>query len=61
MKQYKVNFEKFMQDIEKREKARREEIEKLQEHEELNYARKLADLYRELPQNSIRYEKDRHS
>ena len=58
MKQYKLNFEKFMKDIEEREKARLQEIEKLQEQEELNYARKLADLYRELPQNSTRYGKD---
>lgn len=58
MKQYKLNFEKFMKDIEKREKDRLQEIEKLQEQEELNYARKLAELYRELPQNSTRYTKD---
>lgn len=58
MKQYKLNFEKFMKDIEKREKDHLQEIEKLQEQEELNYARKLAELYRELPQNSTRYTKD---
>jgi len=58
MKQYKLNFEKFVKDIEEKEKSRREEIEKLQEQEELNYARKLAELYRELPQNSTRYTKE---
>jgi len=58
MKQYKLNFEKFVKDIEEKEKSRREEIEKLQEQEELNYARKLAKLYRELPQNSTRYTKE---
>ena len=58
MKQYKLNFEKFMKDIEEREKSHLQEIEKLQEQEELNYARKLAELYRELPQNSTRYGKD---
>ena len=59
MKQYKLNFEKFMKDIEERERSRREEIERLNEQEELNYARKLAELYRELPQNSKRYTKER--
>tara|TARA_B100000282_G_C31728487_1_gene489709 strand:+ start:1097 stop:1282 length:186 start_codon:yes stop_codon:yes gene_type:complete len=58
MKQYKLNFEKFVKDIEEREKERLQEIEKLQEQEELNYARKLAELYRELPQNSTRYTRD---
>jgi len=58
MKQYKLNFEKFVKDIEEKEKSRREEIEKLQEQEEINYARKLAELYRELPQNSTRYTKE---
>ena len=58
MKQYKLNFEKFVKDIEEKEKSRREEIEKLQEQEELNYARKLAELYRELPQDSTRYTKE---
>ena len=57
MKQYKLNFEKFMKDIEEREKERLQEIERIQEQEELNYARKIAELYRELPQNSTRYEK----
>ena len=57
MKQYKLNFEKFMKDIEEREKLRREEAERLNEQEELNFARKLAELYRELPQNSTRYTK----
>ena len=47
-----------MKDIEEREKSHLQEIEKLQEQEELNYARKLAELYRELPQNSTRYGKD---
>lgn len=59
MKQYKLNFEKFMKDIEEREKTRRQEIERLQEQEELNYARKLAELYRELPQNSTKYAKEK--
>ena len=59
MKQYKINFEKFMKDIEERERFRIQEIERLNEQEELNYARKLAELYRELPQNSIRYTKDK--
>ena len=58
MKQYKLNFEKFVKDIEEREKERLQEIEKLQEQEEFNYARKLAELYRELPQNSTRYTRD---
>ena len=57
MKQYKLNFEKFVKDIEERERERLEEVKKLQEQEEFNYARKLAKLYRELPQNSTRYEK----
>ena len=55
MKQYKLDFEKFMEDIEKREKYRLEELKRLQSHEEENFARKLAELYRELPQNSIVY------
>lgn len=59
MKQYRLNFEKFMKDIEKREKARLDEIERIQEQEELNYARKIAELYREKPQNSIKYSKDK--
>ena len=59
MKQYKLNFEKFMKDIEEREQVRLEEIKKLQEQEEQNYSRKLAELYRELPQNSTKYPRDR--
>ena len=46
-----------MEDIEKREKYRLEEIKRLQSQEEENFARKLAELYRELPQNSIVYGK----
>lgn len=57
MKQYRLNFEKFVKDIEEREKERLQEIERLREQEELNYSRKLAELYREVPQNSIRYRK----
>lgn len=57
MKKYKLDFEKFMKDIEEREQYRREEIEKLHEQEEQNFARKLAELYRERPQNSIVYGK----
>jgi|TARA_B100000242_G_C43027004_1_gene478229 hypothetical protein len=57
MKQYKLDFEKFIEDIEKREQYRLEEIKRLQTQEEENFARKLAKLYRELPQNSIVYGK----
>ncbi len=57
MKQYKLDFEKFMKDIEERDRARRENLEKLHEQEEQNFARRLAELYRELPQNSIVYGK----
>jgi len=53
MKQYKLDFEKFMRDIEERDRLRKEELERLQEQEENNYSRKLAKLYRELPQNLI--------
>lgn len=60
MKQYKLNFEKFVKDIEKREKDRLEELDRIQEAEELNYSRKLAKLYRELPQNSIKYSRARN-
>lgn len=58
MKQYKLNFEKFMKDIEEREQVRLEEMKKIQEQEEQNFSRKLAELYRELPQNSTRYTRD---
>ena len=54
MKQYRLDFEKFVKDIEERDQYRREEHQKLQEQEEQNFARKLALLYRELPQNLIR-------
>jgi len=55
MKQYKLDFEKFIRDIEDRDEKRRKEHQRLQEQEELNFARKLARLYRELPQNSSFY------
>ena len=55
MKQYKLDFEKFIRDIEDRDETRRKEYQRLQEQEELNFARKLALLYRELPQNSSFY------
>ena len=61
MKQYKLDFEKFMKDIEKRDQNRLKELERLQEQEELNFARKLAELYRELPQNSIVYGKKKNA
>ena len=57
MKQYKLDFEKFMKDIEERDRLRTEELERLQEQEENNYARKLARLYREIPQNLITHGK----
>ena len=60
MKQYKLDFEKFMKDIEERDQNRRKELEKLREQEEMNFARKLAELYRELPQNSIVYGKTKN-
>ena len=49
-----------MKDIEERDQNRRKELEKLREQEELNFARKLAELYRELPQNSIVYGKTKN-
>ena len=57
MKQYKLDFEKFMKDIETRDNKRKKEYEELQQQEEKNYARKLADRYAEKPQNSIVYRK----
>lgn len=59
MKQYKLDFEKFVEDIEKRNKQREDKYKKLQEQEEENFARKLALLYRELPQNSVYYGRHR--
>ena len=60
MKQYKLDFEKFIEDIEKRNKQREERYRKLQEQEEDNFARKIALLYRELPQNSVYYGRNRN-
>ncbi len=60
MKQYKLDFEKFVRDLEKRTQEKREENEKLQEQEEQNYSRKIIKLYREKPQNSIRYGKNKN-
>ena len=47
-------FEKFMNDIEKREKTARENVESHQKNQDSHPARKYNELYRERWQNRIR-------
>lgn len=49
------SFEKFVNDIEKRETAAREKVENHQKNQESHPARKYNKLYRELWQNRIRF------
>jgi len=59
MKQYKFEFDKFVKDLEDRNKKHQQIIEESLIEEENNYARKRVERYRELPQNQIVYDKDR--
>jgi hypothetical protein len=60
MKQYKFEFDKFLKDLEERDKKHRQIIENSTEEEEsVNYARQRVERYREKPQNQIVYNQER--
>ncbi len=58
MKQYKFEFDKFLKDLEERDKKHRQIIENSLEEDD-NYARKRVERYREKPQNQIVYNQER--
>ena len=61
MKQYKFEFDKFMQDLESRNQNRVENLEELMRQEEAWNISELARRYREHPHNQIRYDQDREN
>ncbi len=58
MKQYKFEFDKFLKDLEERDKKHRQIIENSLGEED-NYARQRVERYREKPQNQIVYNQER--
>jgi hypothetical protein len=60
MKQYKFEFDKFLKDLEERDKKHRQIIENsVEEKEDINYARQRVVRYREKAQNQIVYNQER--
>ena len=51
------NFDKFMDDIEKREQAKKRVLEDLQRDESASTHKELQKRYQETPANRIRYNK----
>lgn len=55
MKKYKFEFDKFVKDLEKRQRVAEAEKENIQEDE--TYARQYENKYREHPHNQIKYDR----
>ena len=55
MKQYMFEFEKFMKDLDRRNRVHIERQKALQEQDDFNGSRELDKLYKEKPQNVIVY------
>jgi len=53
------SFEKFMEDLEKRQQERKQRLERLKAAEDAHAYRDRVDLYSEYWQNSVRYNTDR--
>ena len=59
MKQHKFEFDKFVRDLEERNKKHQQQIEESLINEEQNLARRHVEKYSELPQNQIVYNQER--
>tara|TARA_R100000734_G_C3252562_1_gene53652 strand:- start:210 stop:404 length:195 start_codon:yes stop_codon:yes gene_type:complete len=55
MSEQNFEFDKFMQDITKREEEKRKKLEEYAREHSNTPQRKYNELYRELPQNRVRY------
>ena len=55
MKKYKFEFDKFVKDLEKRQRVTGAENENIQEDE--TFARQYENKYREHPHNQIKYDR----
>jgi len=56
MKQYKFEFDKFVQDLERRDQQRVKNLEELMRQEEEWDIRELVRRHKEHPHNQIRYD-----
>ena len=61
MKQYKFEFDKFVQDLERRDQQRVKNLEELMRQEESWDMRERVRRYMEHPHNQIRYDQDKEN